>query len=327
MATPTPSVSSENYDYEWTVNTRQQVTCWCFTLNNYTDDECSQLRTFGESGDIKYFIAGKEVGEQGTPHLQCFVQLCTKKTFGGLKRLLPPRVANVKPMYRRSTPYACFKYCSKDNDFIEYGERPQPNGVPGRTRQKEDYAVALQLARDDKLDELDPGLFLRYYRTFHSIRDSAPKQVKNLDGCCGLWVVGPPGSGKSTWVRNKFGDDIFDKSLTKWWCKYRGQRVVLLDDVDRQHKDWIGHFLKRWADKFPFPAEVKSSQVSGQDGLIRPGLIVVTSNYTIVELFASVDALLCQAIMDRFKMITMDRPRTEPRSHVLEGIDLDPYSQ
>lgn len=307
-------------------DSRKRASCWCFTLNNYTEGELAELSVLGSSGDVKYMVVGKEVGEQGTPHLQCFVQLTTKRSFGVLtKQMLPKRCGNVRAMYAKSNPFACFEYCSKDGDFIEYGTRPVPRGVPGRARQAIDYQSAIQLAKDDQLSDIDPGLFVRYYTTFHRIRDSAPRQVDNLTGCSGLWIHGPPGTGKSTYVRDKFGESLFIKPITKWWCKYRGQRFVLLDDVDRQHKDWIGYFLKIWADKFPFPAETKGSQFAGQDGLIRPELIVVTSNYSIVELFASVDSSLCQAIMDRFKVIHMDRVRNQARPHVLEGCNLDPY--
>lgn len=313
-------MSVSDYEYEWTPSPRQQAKCWCFTLNNYTEDECSQLKVLGESGDVKYLILGKEVGEQGTPHLQAFCIFNTAKRFTQLsKKLFPDRCGQIKPMYRKSNPYACFKYCSKDGDFIEYGSRPEPPGVPGRRRQTVDYASAIVAAKEDKLDELaesDPGLFLRYNRTLCYIRDNAPKNLKDLKGCCGLWVVGPSNSGKSHYVRETFGrENVHDKPLNKWWGTYRGQRVVLLDDVSTECT-WIGPFLLRWADKYPFPVEVKNSET-----YIRPELIAVTSNYTIQEIFFS-SPLLVKALQERFRVKKMDKVRDEPRPHVLDDFDL-----
>lgn len=309
------------------VPTTKRAVSWCFTLNNYTDDELAQLKVLGESPAIKYMILGKEVGEQGTPHLQCYAQFVSKPSFLTVTtKYLPKRCGNVRPMYAKSNPFACFEYCSKDGDFIEYGTRPEPRGVPGRRKQLLDYQAAIDLAKNGQLDDIDSGLLVRYYRTFHSIRDSAPRTVNDIEGPCGLWVHGPPGTGKSTFVRKQFGESLFIKPLSKWWCKYGGQRAVLLDDVDTQHSQWIGYFLKIWADKFPFPAEVKGSQIGGSEGLIRLEAIIVTSNYTIIELFAKIDTVLCEAIMRRFKMIPMTRVY-QNAPHMFDGYDLDPYAQ
>lgn len=88
------------------------------------------------------------------------------------------------------------------------------------------------------------------------------------------WIVGKPGVGKSHYARAK-NPEHYDKPLNKWWDDYKGQPAVILDDFSREHSV-LGSHLKRWADKYPFTAEVKGGATR-----LRPQRIIVTSNYTI----------------------------------------------
>jgi len=50
---------------------------YCFTLNNYTDEEVFEIDTAvtNASSNIKYVCYGFEEGEDGTPHLQGYIEL------------------------------------------------------------------------------------------------------------------------------------------------------------------------------------------------------------------------------------------------------------
>lgn len=45
-----------------------RVSRFVFTLNNWTEEEYGHLERFASG--TKWFVMGKEVGENGTPHLQ-----------------------------------------------------------------------------------------------------------------------------------------------------------------------------------------------------------------------------------------------------------------
>jgi hypothetical protein len=55
---------------------------WCFTLNNWTEEEYVQIvQSFSQGGHN--YVIGKEVGENGTPHLQGYVEVKDKKEYVG----------------------------------------------------------------------------------------------------------------------------------------------------------------------------------------------------------------------------------------------------
>lgn len=65
---------------------------------------------------------------------------------------------------------------------------------------------------------------------------------------------------------------------------------------------WIGYYLKIWADFNSFPAETKGSCAH-----IRPKRILVTSNYTIEEIWKN-QPIEIAAIGRRFKFIHLKKP-------------------
>lgn len=90
---------------------------WTFTLNNYSEADVERLKCLGDP--VCYLIAGKEVGEGGTPHLQGFVSLSCRKRLRQVKELLG---SNPHVEIARNVN-AAIEYCKKDGDFFEVGAR------------------------------------------------------------------------------------------------------------------------------------------------------------------------------------------------------------
>jgi len=124
-----------------------------------------------------------------------------------------------------------------------------------------------------------------------------PKNLEWKEGeAPNLWIYGSTGTGKSFYARKKLGDDFYPKiASNKWWDKYVGQKNVLIEDMDKKH-DYQAYNLKIWADKYAFPVEIKN----GAD-YIRPEKIIVTSNYSIREIFPNPQDHL--PLERRFKVI------------------------
>ncbi len=94
---------------------------WCFTLNNWTTSEHEFLSSALLAAEEKYFyIVGKEVGEQGTPHLQGYIALKDeKKKFRPLPKFGVMRDEKQAVHFERAkgTLRQNYFYCSKDGDY------------------------------------------------------------------------------------------------------------------------------------------------------------------------------------------------------------------
>lgn len=85
---------------------------YCITINNYEVnifDTLTQL--FCKNVQ---FIFGKEIGENGTKHIQGYVKFKNARSFKSMKKLLPrAHIEKAKGNIKQN-----FVYCSKENDFI-----------------------------------------------------------------------------------------------------------------------------------------------------------------------------------------------------------------
>ena len=238
---------------------------------------------------MTYLCFGKEVFTNGTPHLQGFVSF--KNAVYQPSRFFEQYGQGHFEM-ARGTADENAEYCSKDGDFTEFGKRPESradqgchgvqggrHGGQGGDLEIERWEDAWRSAKEGKIEEIPADIRMRHYTTITKVAAKYKKTPARLAQLDNIWIVGPPATGKSTYVHNKY-PGAYKKGYSKWWCGYReddeGHLTVLLDDL---HPRWAEkELLKNWADIFPFVAEYKGGSMQ-----IRPERIVVTSNYTIEQ--------------------------------------------
>lgn len=190
---------------------------WCFTLNNWTEDEKNLIRN---SDWIKYGIIGEEVGEEGTPHLQGYIELKTKRTLGSMKRHFGERI---HWEIRRGNQAQATDYCKKDGNFIEWGE-------PKRQGHRNDLDKIRVMASDNGMRMVSATGNLQQIKVAEKFLtyNEEPRDFKpNV-----IWIYGPSGAGKSRMARELCdSDDIYTKSdNNKWFEGYDGHEYVILDD-------------------------------------------------------------------------------------------------
>lgn len=259
---------------------------------------------------------GNEIGDNGTPHIQGFIVMKVRTTLQRMSRLLPR--AHLEVM--KGTPREAAEYCKKDGDYFEDGDLDKIDhngGGSGGRAKAQRYRDCIKLAKAgdfNAIEEDHPDMYWNSYHTMKRIAMDNPIKCKALDKLDNEWIYGVPGIGKSRLARHE-NPEVYIKSHNKWWLGYKHEPVVLIDDLGKTDSNWIGEYLKQWADHYPFPAETK-----GDGSVLRPKRIIVTSNYSIEELFGH-DNALCQAILRRFKVrhiIQAWNPPEPPRPEVIE---------
>lgn len=258
---------------------------WCFTINNPTEED--EDFAYNLAWGAKYVCCGKEVGEQGTPHLQGFVYFENARKFSAVKAMHDQ--AHWEPM--RGTAAQAAEYCKKEGDFFEWGTPPMT-----QTEKGEEGKLAIQerwqLAREGKFDELPP----EHIKTYEYINRKYAAPLKDRDLLDNLWINGPSGCGKSRYVRENF-TVFYWKPMSKWWDGYNGEDVIVLDDFAPEHGKYLGYYLKIWADHYVFNAEVKGGMIRA-----RPKTVVVTSQYKLRDCFEETETK--DALERRFQIKT-----------------------
>lgn len=152
-----------------------------FTLNNYTQEQMVKLQgAVGQCG-IQYIVFGREVGNQGTPHLQGYLQSNQKNK----QRFHAKFDIYVKP---QNAPKAidAIVYCKKDGDFYESGT--PDNNLKGMEAKKPGHRNDLEslkeaIERGESYDDICTTHFAEAakYGKFIKERLQARDTQKELD--------------------------------------------------------------------------------------------------------------------------------------------------
>ncbi|QNG41149.1 replication-associated protein [Antarctic virus 5_I_KPSTAsw018Ch] len=256
---------------------------WCFTLNNPGESDNEQMERCAE--EARYVIRGIETGEEGTNHWQGYVLFKDAKTMTSVKKFLPR--AHLEK--QRGNNKQAIDYCKKDGDFKEWGSAPQ------NANQKEKWGAIIKLAEEGKMEEIKeeyPRIYLQYYEKLKSLAEPSSLILETLNH---EWWYGATGTGKSQKLW-KDHPKHYQKQLNKWWDGYQRQEVVAIEEWSPKNECTASQ-LKIWADRYPFPGQIKNGTLHG----IRPAKVIVTSNYTIEECFPRLEDY--EPLKRRFKQI------------------------
>lgn len=246
----------------------EMTTCvkrFTLTLNNYTEEEANLLYNFCEDKAL-YAIIGREIGENGTPHLQGFINLEGRARFSAIKKICP-RAHLEKAM---GTDAENKIYCSKED------KEPYEIGEPQHPGKRNDLAEACQLIKSGaKLSEVAaqcPTQFVKYTRGLTELMEIAQKPRDVNDPPTTIWLYGEAGVGKTRLAFDQLPhNEIFIKDGTSWWNGYAHEQCILVDDFDGR---WPFRDFLRFLDRYPYRGQIKGGYTQ-----INSPIIVITCEF------------------------------------------------
>lgn len=237
-----------------------------FTLNNYTYEQEESIKNLCDNR-VTFVAYSHEIAPStGTPHLQGYLHHKNALRFDSIRRWFPWHIEIMRGSFHQNQVY-----CSKQDTLLKFGTEPLTQSDGARMTNQERWSAA----KEGRFEDLDPEHVKTYEYIFAKYK---PKPISRptLDN---IFIQGPSGCGKSRWAHETFPGH-YRKGFNKWWDGYMGEDVVILDDMSPRHTEFLQDYLKNWTDHYPFPAEVKGGCM-----MIRPKTIIITSQYTLQELF------------------------------------------
>lgn len=290
---------------------------WCWTLNNYTEEEVTALRhsvvLLLERKEIDYIVYGFETAETGTPHLQGYVEFKHHHNIREAQfELNVPYHTHFE--VRRGTRYQASEYCKKEGNFEEYGVTPVQTYVEKRAAKRTEgdrkwESITASIRRNPfcPLTDLEDREFvaskLKYLEKLQAqcIADRSTK-LRNVS-CTVYW--GPTGTGKSyrayKYAEEHEPDNVpfiisFNSDRDEWFDGYLGQHIIVIDEFDPHRVN--KNFFKRLLDRYPLRLAVK-----GSFSYANWDTVIITSNYDPVTWYQNEDPLNFEAIQRRLTSV------------------------
>jgi len=215
---------------------------WICVINNWTQKDVDFL----DQLEVKYKIYAKEVGANGTPHLQCFMIFCNAVRLTALKKL--HNTAHWEAC--KGTVSDNINYCKKGGLFIEVDNRQQ-----GKRSDLVSCVEAIKSGGIKKLVSEYPEAYVKYHSGFEKLNFRLTKPRDPKEPPVVTWLYGKTGTGKTREVVEKEPDLWISGRDLKFWDGYENQEAVLFDDF---RKDFCTfHELLRILDRYPVNVNVK----------------------------------------------------------------------
>lgn len=247
-----------------------QVRNVCITVNNYSDDVIERLRS---NDQISYAVIGKEMGENGTPHLQGYLEFVASKKFSTVKKLIP--TAHIEK--RRGTAQQAADYCKKDEDYVEWGVISRQ----GKRSDLDDVVAEIQKKRP--LSEIAcefPVQFVKFHKGLQALANYHIPE-RNWETHVEVFY-GATGTGKSRRAHEEMPDAwVRGPENGTWFDGYQGQDDVIFEEF---RGDLKFSFLLQLLDRYKCQVPIKGGFVQW-----KPRRLIIISPFPPDQWYSNIE--------------------------------------
>lgn len=252
---------------------------WLFTLNNPKEEEYPE--TWNKE-HLKTILYQTEIGDNGTLHLQGYVEINNSRQMQWMKTHLNPRAHWERRMGSRAQ---AILYCSKEDTRLipprawtsskdtwvdwsadnwisslnsidilltenDTGKSSTNSRLSTIQEKLSEGSTSIEEVADEHFD-----LWVKYYRAFEKYltMKTAPRNHEVEVHV----LFGPTGTGKSKWAMDTY-PKAYWKQRSKWWDGYFQHAEVIIDE----YYGWLPFdLLLRLCDRYPLLVESKGGQI------------------------------------------------------------------
>jgi len=234
-----------------------------------------------ESG-VEYAILCEETCPRTLKkHLHLFGRYAKKRRLTAIGKLFGCHIEYIKrhPQTGEFMYYEAQEYCRKDGLYKEFGI-PEPE-APREVKQCP-FVACINLAKDGRLDRIRdeyPKMFVLHLTKWKIIAGEEQSKDMFPNRKC-LWIRGKSGIGKSRWVSTNCPDAYRKNANEEHFERYQNEDIVVIEDIMPDHRKMWNHHMLMISDIYPYMPKIRYGSVC-----LKHNLLVVTSNYSIEEVF------------------------------------------
>lgn len=259
-----------------------------FVLNNPTAEETPESVL---AWPVKFITFQLERGERcGTLHYQGYLESEGQVRISSLKKL------NSRAHFRlaRGNVEENRAYASKEKTRVDGPwERGTPSGGQG---QRSDLLVVAdqvkQMVPLRLIAESHPTSYIKYHRGILALRQRIQKPRQHTTE--GVYIWGPPGTGKTTWAIAAH-PGAYWKTSDMWWQDYDGEETVIFDEWLCAHHKLTE--MNQLVSHNPHKVQSKGGSVE-----FVAKKVIIISNIPLYDAYPNCPQMAREAFLGRFKV-------------------------